>query len=111
MGVYQKGQNDQTRFIQQVVQPSSQPIDVKQLAEELSKYMKEKEVKEKEEKIRREIAFDESKTMESIANSMLVTREDKESNMGDMSKNTIETKSDNKETNNTIDLLSQLPDN
>lgn len=54
--------------------------------------------------------FDDSKTLEGLAKSMLVSRNETESNMGDMSKNTIETKRDDKETNGTIDLLSNLDD-
>ena len=106
MGIYSKDH----RYIQEVPQIPSQVIDIKQLAEELAKHMRVEEEKKKEEKIKREISFDESKTMENIANSMLLNRDEKESNMGDMSKNIIETKSDNKETNNTIDLLSGLDD-
>jgi hypothetical protein len=54
--------------------------------------------------------FDESKTLEKIANSMLVDREEKESNIENVNKNTIEIKKDNKETSSTIDLLSNLDD-
>lgn len=54
--------------------------------------------------------FDSSKTLESLAKSMLVSRNETESNMGDMGKNTIITKNDNKNTNNTINLLSDLDD-
>ena len=54
--------------------------------------------------------FDDSKTLENLAKSMLVNRNEKESNMGEMEKNTVITKNDNKETNNTIDLLSGLDD-
>ena len=106
MGIYNKNQ----RFIQEIPAViSSQPIDIKQLAEELAKHMKVEEAKKVEEKINRD-NFNDSKTLESLANSMLVSRNDKESNMGDMSKNTVEIKNDNKDTNNTIDLLSGLDD-
>ncbi len=54
--------------------------------------------------------FDESKTLEKIANSMLVDREKKESNIENVNKNTIEIKKDNRETSSTIDLLSNLDD-
>ena len=106
MGIYNKNQ----RFIQETPAiVSSQPIDIKQLAEELAKHMKVEEIKKTEEKIKRD-NFDESKTLENLANSMLINRNDKESNMGDMSKNTIEIRNNNNETNNTIDLLSGLDD-
>jgi len=54
--------------------------------------------------------FDESKTLENIAKSMLINRNEKESNINDISKNIVEIKKDNKETNNTINLLSDLDD-
>ena len=54
--------------------------------------------------------FDDSKTLEGLAKSMLVSRNETESNMGDMSRHTVETKRDDKETNGTIDLLSNLDD-
>jgi hypothetical protein len=57
-----------------------------------------------------EDTFDSTKTLENLAKSMLVNRNETESNMGDMSKNTVVTKNDNKDTNNTIDLLSGLDD-
>ena len=57
-----------------------------------------------------EDTFDSTKTLENLAKSMLVNRNETESNMGDMTKNTVVTKNDNKDTNNTIDLLSDLDD-
>ncbi len=57
-----------------------------------------------------EDTFDSTKTLENLDKSMLVNRNETESNMGDMSKNTVVTKNDNKDTNNTIDLLSGLDD-
>jgi hypothetical protein len=54
--------------------------------------------------------FNDSKTLESLAKSMLVSRNETESNMGSMDKNIVITKNDNKETDNTIDLLSGLED-
>ena len=46
-------------------------------------------------------------TMEKLAQSMIVQREDNESNFKDLG-NTVETKKDNTETNNIIDMLKEI---
>ena len=56
-----------------------------------------------------EDSFDSSSSMSKLADSMLVQRGDKSSNFEDLG-GVKETKKDERETNNTIDLLSDLED-
>jgi hypothetical protein len=56
-----------------------------------------------------EDAFDDTSSMDALAKSMTVQRGDKSSNFEDLG-GVKETKKDNNQTNNTIDLLSDLED-
>jgi len=122
MGNYIKkeysGQVNKTNDIRIVEKVVEKDVDIATLAEAMAKALlnhfpqgiQGQQVQSKGFKNKPADDFDESKTLEDLAKSMLVSRNETDCNMGDMSKNTIETKRDDKETNGTIDLLSNLDD-
>lgn len=122
MGNYIKkeysGQVNKTNDIRIVEKVVEKDVDIATLAEAMAKALlnhfpqgvQGQQVQAKGFKNKPTDDFDESKTLEDLAKSMLVSRNETDCNMGDMSKNTIETKRDDKETNGTIDLLSNLDD-
>lgn len=85
--------------------PSSQPIDVKQLAEELSRYMK----KEEEKKVEARLQEDNEKIMNKLSEKMIVQRGNQESNFNELGKMEEITKK-TEDVDKTIDLLKNLGD-
>ena len=122
MGNYIKkeysGQVNKTNDIRIVEKVVEKDVDIATLAEAMAKALlnhfpqgvQGQQVQYQSFKNKPSDDFDDSKTLEGLAKSMLVSRNETESNMGDMSKHTVETKRDDKETNGTIDLLSNLDD-
>jgi len=122
MGNYIKkeysGQVNKTNDVRIVEKVVEKDVDIATLAEAMAKALlnhfpqgvQGQQVQYQSFKNKPSDDFDDSKTLEGLAKSMLVSRNETESNMGDMSKHTVETKRDDKETNGTIDLLSNLDD-
>jgi hypothetical protein len=109
MGDYTKNR-DIVKFVTDNTPPpvpatSSQPLDVKQLAEELSKYMK----KEEEKKVEARLQDDNEKVMSKLSERMIVQRGNKESNFNDLG-NMEEITKRTEDVDKTIDLLKNLGD-
>ena len=106
------GHIQKTHVVERVIE-KAQEIDFAKLANAVAQAIEGKFGKQAGEtsitRAEKPDTFDSTKTMEKIANSMLVQRGKNEANFDDLG-NVKETKKDIKETNATIDLLSNLTD-
>lgn len=98
------------KVVEKKIEPVQQPIDVNALANALAQIIKTMPISSGQMVINTEDAvFDNTKTLERLANSMTVQRGKSESNFDNLG-NEHQTKRDKEETAKTIDLLSNLSD-
>lgn len=97
------------RIIEKIVEPSqpaqpSQPIDIQALATAIASIINKNTLQ-----IENKDEFDNSKTLEQLATSMVVQRDNNKSNFDNLG-NENKTKTNKEEIDKTIDLLSKLND-